>query len=64
MIITFVGLAATYAYLLLLAYRVGHGGRHARVWARPRPLKLLAHGSHTAAPARSEASESTSAVAA
>jgi hypothetical protein len=42
------GLAALYTYLLLLAHRVGHSGRHARTWARPRPLRLLSHGRHDA----------------
>jgi hypothetical protein len=42
-----IAIAAAVVYVLLLAYRIGLGaGRHARVWSRPRPLRLLSHGKH------------------
>lgn len=52
MILFFSSLTIAVLYVMALAHRVGIGRHpHARVWSRPRPLRLLAHGAHEARPA-------------
>lgn len=46
MITVLAAIAVLYAYALIVAYRIGHPGRHARMLSRPRPLRLLQHGGH------------------
>ncbi|WP_141576198.1 hypothetical protein [Actinomadura sp. WMMA1423] len=46
MILTLGAIVAAYLYVLALAWRVGHTGKHGRVWSTPRPARLLQHGSH------------------
>ncbi|MFV2172266.1 hypothetical protein ACFHW2_12225 [Actinomadura sp. LOL_016] len=68
MILVLATIAASVVYICLLAYRIGLGrGRHARIWSKPRPLQLLAHGEHEApraAPTPRESGPAGEAVAA
>ncbi|MCP9947180.1 hypothetical protein [Actinomadura madurae] len=47
LILTVAAIVAGYLYLAAVCWRVGHPRKHGHVvWSRPRPTRMLRHGSH------------------
>lgn len=46
MILSVAAIVVAYLYLAAIAHRVGHNGKHGRVWSPPRPTRLRSRGAH------------------